>query len=40
MRTTIDMDEDILRVVKHLAQEREQSSGRVISDLIRQGLRP
>jgi hypothetical protein len=27
-----------LRVAKHLAQEREQSLGRVLSDLARQGL--
>lgn len=38
MRTTVDLDEDILRVAKHLAQEREQSLGRVLSELVRQGL--
>lgn len=40
MRTTVDLDEDILRVAKCLAQEREQSLGRVLSDLVRQGLQP
>lgn len=40
MRTTVDLDEDLLRVAKHLAQEREQSLGRVLSDLMRQGLKP
>lgn len=40
MRTTVDLDEDLLRVAKHLAQEREQSLGRVLSDLVRQGLKP
>ncbi len=40
MRTTVDLDEDILRVVKHLAQEREQSLGHVLSDLVRQALQP
>ncbi|MBV8808151.1 MAG: hypothetical protein JO033_05705 [Acidobacteriaceae bacterium] len=40
MRTTVDLDEDILSVAKHLAEEREQSLGRVLSDLIRRGLRP
>ena len=40
MRTTVDLDEDILRVAKHLAQERAQSLGRVLSDLARQGLQP
>lgn len=36
----VDLDEDILKVAKHLAQEREQSLGRVLSDLVRQGLQP
>lgn len=40
MRTTVDLDEDILQAAKHLAQEREQSLGRVLSDLVRDGLRP
>lgn len=40
MRTTVDLDEDILRVAKHLAQERAQSLGRVLSDLARQALQP
>lgn len=40
MRTTADLDEDILRTAKDLAREREQSLGRVLSDLVRQGLRP
>ena len=40
MRTTIDLDEDVLKVAKHLAQERAQSLGRVFSDLARQALQP
>ena len=40
MRTTIDLDEDILRVAKHLAQERDQSLGKIVSDLARRGLEP
>ncbi len=40
MRTTVNLDEDVLRVVKHLAQERKQNLGRVLSDLVRQGLQP
>ena len=40
MRTTIDLDEDILQVAKHLAKEREQSLGRVLSDLVRMSLQP
>ena len=40
MRTTLDLDEDILRVAKDLAGERSQSLGRVVSDLARRGLQP
>jgi hypothetical protein len=40
VRTTVDLDEDVLRVAKHLAQEREQSLGRVLSELARRGLQP
>ena len=40
MRTTVDLDEDILQVAKHLAQERDESLGRVLSGLVRQGLQP
>ena len=40
MRTTVDLDEDILRTVKDLARESEQSMGRVLSDLVRRGLTP
>jgi len=36
----VDLDEDLLRVAKALAQEREQSLGRVLSDLVRRGLQP
>ncbi len=38
VRTTVDLDEDILRVAKDLARKREQSLGRVLSDLARRGL--
>jgi len=40
MRTTVDLDEDILRTAKALARENEQSLGRVLSDLARRGLKP
>lgn len=39
MRTTLDLDEDILRTGKALARERGESLGRVISDLAKRGLR-
>ena len=40
MRTTIDLDDDLLRVAKSLARERGKSIGRVVSDYFRLGLRP
>jgi hypothetical protein len=40
VRTTVDLDNDILEVARHLSQERSQSLGRVLSDLVREGLRP
>jgi hypothetical protein len=40
VRTTVDLDEDILQVARHLAQEKQQSLGRVLSALARQGLQP
>lgn len=40
MRTTVDLDEDILRVAKDLARDSDQSLGRVLSDLVRRGLEP
>jgi hypothetical protein len=40
VRTTVDLDEEILRAAKDLARERSQSLGRVLSDLARRGLEP
>ena len=40
MRTTLEIDNDILRLAKHLSHEREQSLGRVVSDLVRQAIQP
>ena len=40
MRTTVDIDHDILSLAKHLASERDQSIGRILSELARRGLRP
>ena len=39
MRTTLDLDDDILQAAKELAQSRGMTAGRVISDLVRQALR-
>jgi hypothetical protein len=38
MRTTVDLDEDVLRLLKHFAEDRRQSLGRVLSDILRQHL--
>jgi hypothetical protein len=38
MRTTLDLDEDILSQAKQLASQRGLTTGQVISDLARQGL--
>ncbi len=38
MRTTLDIDEDILFAAKELARDRHHSAGKVISDLARQGF--
>ncbi|HVH25504.1 MAG TPA: CopG family transcriptional regulator [Vicinamibacterales bacterium] len=38
MRTTIDIDADVLAAVKELAEHRGTTAGRVISDLARQAL--
>ncbi len=40
MRTTVNLDDDILRAVRSLARERRESLGSVISALIREALRP
>jgi hypothetical protein len=39
MRTTIAIDDDLLRVVRSLARARGVSLGDAISDLVRKGLR-
>jgi hypothetical protein len=38
MRTTLNIDDDLLRVIRSLARERGDSLGTVASDLIRRGL--
>ena len=40
MRTTLDLDDDIVNVGKQLAAQRHLTLGQVISDLARQGLEP
>ena len=38
MRTTLDIDEDVLHVAKDLARDSGQSLGRALSELARKGL--
>lgn len=38
MRTTLDIDEDILLIIKEVASCQGVSTGRVLSDLARQTL--
>jgi hypothetical protein len=38
MRTTLDLDEDILYVAKQLAQQQRKSMGQVVSELVRDAL--
>jgi hypothetical protein len=40
MRTTIDLDEDVLLAAKEIAESRGSTMGKVISELVRKGLRP
>ena len=40
MRTTLDIDEDVLQAAKELAQQQRSTAGRVISELARKGLQP
>lgn len=38
MRTTLDIDADVLSAAKELARQRDISVGKVVSDLLRQTL--
>ena len=38
MRTTLDLDDDILQVAKELAALRNSTAGKVLSELARRGL--
>ena len=40
MRTTLNLDDDVLRAARALARERRDSLGAVVSELARKGLRP
>ena len=38
MRTTLDIDDDVLAAAKQLARKRNSTAGEVISELARQAL--
>jgi hypothetical protein len=40
MRTTLNLEDDVLRVVRSLSQESGKSLGAVVSELVRRALRP
>jgi hypothetical protein len=40
VRTTLDIDDDVLEAARDLAQNRRKTTGQVISDLARQALAP
>jgi len=38
MRTTLDIDDDVLRAAKELARQQRLSAGQVVSRLLRQAM--
>lgn len=40
MRTTLDLDDDVLEIAKQLAQQRGKTAGQVLSELARKALEP
>jgi hypothetical protein len=40
MRTTLDLDDDVLQAAKELAAVQQTTAGKVISDLVRKALAP
>jgi hypothetical protein len=40
MRTTLDIDDDVLEAAKELAANRRTTAGKVLSELARRGLAP
>ena len=40
MRTTLDIDEDILQAAKEIAAQQRTTAGRVLSNLARKALSP
>jgi hypothetical protein len=38
MRTTLDIDDDVLQAAKELARRKQRTAGQVISELVRRAL--
>ena len=38
MRTTVDIEDDVLQAARELAENRKSTIGKVLSDLARKGL--
>ena len=40
VRTTLEIDDDLVQVARQLAQQRKTTMGQVISELVRQAMEP
>jgi hypothetical protein len=40
MRTTLDLDDDVLQAAKEIAELRHKTAGQVLSELARKALQP
>ena len=40
MRTTLDIDDDVLRAAKEIAELQRKTAGQVVSELLRKALHP
>ena len=40
MRTTLDLDDDVLQAIKELGTLKRKTAGQILSELVRQALAP
>jgi hypothetical protein len=40
MRTTLDIDDDVLQAVKERAAMQKKTAGQIVSELVREAIRP
>jgi hypothetical protein len=40
VRTTLDLDSDVLQAAKELAEFRKTTTGKIVSELVRKALQP